>query len=142
MAETPLSSFDLLKLEAFSTLFAVKGQAKLGFEVARLGLESKASLFTRIKEQNRVKKHLADSFTFRLKKSFGEVFGVRFDYNWYGLFFNTGAKNVFGKDVTLPALQWQAAALNSEIEIFFTQIASFYADVAISAIDIKISKRL
>ena len=140
MAEKILTSLDLAQLETHSKLFASKGKTNLGFELSRLGLRSKSEVFSRIKESNQVRKHLEDSVTTRLKKSFGEVVGVRFNYNWYGLFFNTGANNAFGKGVNLPALQWQAAALNPEIEIFFTKITNFYGDLAIKNIEFKNKK--
>lgn len=128
---------DLQILEQISKEFGNESTTKMGFEIAKLGLRSRAEVFSRIKAKNNVKKHLEDSITNKLKKSFGEVIGIRFDYNWYGLFYNTGAQNVFGKGLTHPAHQWQAAALNPEIEKLATKVAGFYADVMIKNIEFK-----
>lgn len=128
---------DLQILEQISKEFGNQSTTKMGFEIAKLGLRSRAKVFSRIKAQNNVKKHLADSVTNRLKKSFGEVIGIRFDYNWYGLFYNTGAVNAFGTGVTHKASQWQAAALNPEIEKLASRVAGFYADVMIKNIEFR-----
>jgi hypothetical protein len=76
---------------------------------------------------------LLNSIKVKLKKTDGLAEAVTFEYAWYGLMHNVGAKNVFGKGVTLPATHWKSKAINPEIESLATEMAETWSSAYIRA---------
>jgi len=141
MAQRILTSKDLAEIELIVRKFGNETKESLSFQLNSLDLRSKADVFAKIKDHNGVKKHLADSIKVKLKRRFGQVDAVVFSYNWYGLFHDIGAKNVFGKGLDLPALEWRGAAINPPSKLLADKLQNFYANIALNAIVFEKNKK-
>lgn len=96
-------------------------KSALALQIAKLGLKDRGLLM--------------NSISVGIKRKFGDVDAITFRYLYYGLFHNVGAKNVFGKGVTLPALHWKASGINPRIEDLADKVGEYYAQVLIKNID-------
>ena len=120
MAKGLITEDELKELELIAREFGTNTTASISNQIARLGLKDKGELLKSIK--------------YRLKKNIGAVEGVTFSYNYYGLFHDVGADNVFGKGVKLPALNWRASAINPNVPKLADKLAEKYGEIAIKNI--------
>lgn len=141
MQQRILTPQELKEIDLLVRSFGSKTKDSLAMQINKLGLRSRAEVFSKIKESNNVKKHLAESFKVKYKRRFGQVDSVIFTYNWYGLFHDIGTDNAFGTGVNLPKLDWKAAVINPAANKLANHLQKFYANAAVRAIEFSAEKK-
>ncbi len=121
--EYPYFQTQVSKQEDIVLRWTEKAKSNIALELAKLGLEDRGKLI--------------NSISGKVRKRYGDIEAVTFRYLYYGFFHHSGAINAFGKGVDLPALNWQANAINPLMEGLATDLAEHYAEVAIKNIDFK-----
>lgn len=126
MAKSIIDFSNPMKVQDLAKKWGQETKGAIAFQLATLNLKDKGDLI--------------NSIGVKIKKRFGEVEAVRFEYLYYGLFHDVGAQNVFGKGVSLPAQNWKAAAINPKIEGLADKLAEYYAELAIKNIQVSNTK--
>lgn len=114
------------KIEIIAKAWGKSTKPAIAFQLARLGLKDRGKLI--------------NSISVKIKKRFGTVESVRFEYLYYGLFHDVGAKNVFGKNVNLPGLHWKALSINPKLDELGDALADYFAETAIKNIEFSKTK--
>jgi hypothetical protein len=118
--------YDITKARAIANKYAKLTVTEMMFNITKLGLVDKAKLLNSVKSS--------------IRSQQGEVNRVQFSYEFYGRFLENGAKNVFGKGVTLQPKSWRNSALEKNKEMLDEDFSKFYADLIIGEIKVDNTK--
>lgn len=82
------------------------------------------------------KGRLLQSLKFSVHTANQEVDRISFSYEWYGVFHEVGASNVFGKGINLPPKHWRNPAIDGNKAELEKDFADFYAELIVEEIKI------
>jgi hypothetical protein len=83
------------------------------------------------------REQLIRSIKYSLKFEYDELSRIQFSYAWYGKFFQSGANNVFGKGIELPATHWRSLAIDQFAAQLGEELSQYYANLIINNIQIE-----
>lgn len=112
--------YDKKKAEEIAKRFGTAVVTEMMFSITRLSLVDKGNLLRSVKATVRSQQ--------------GEVNRVQFSYAYYGRFLENGAKNVFGKGVTLQPQQWRNPAIAFYKPELDREFSEYYAQLILGEI--------
>jgi hypothetical protein len=118
--------YDKAKATEIAKRFGTAAVTEMLFNITRMSLVDKGNLLRSVKSS--------------VRSTQGEVDRVSFTYIYYGRFLENGAKNVFGKGVTLNPKHWRSQAIQHQKPILDKEFSEYYASLILGEIVVESAK--
>jgi hypothetical protein len=123
------TKYDKKEAQAIAKEFGTNVVAEMMFNLSQMSLIDKGNLLRSLKHRVSTQNGFA-----------GEVDKISFTYEFYGKFLERGAKNVFGKNVTLQPTNWRSKAIDKHKEKLDDKFSEFYGKLILDELEIQPAK--